>query len=202
MITKPELILIDTGLPRQSEKVIKYLANLGYKPQQLKRMILTHHDVDHVGSAAKLQRLTEAEVCMHPADVDCLLGRVPRRPRWKAGLSRLCSKLELPKIDVLLEDGQTIGPLQVIHTPGHSPGCISLLYGPVLFTGDLLCWGRFMRQPLGIAGEDSKATLALIKRISELDFHLLCPGHGKPVAGAATKLREVVSRWGVKDYAE
>ena len=198
LITKPELTLIDTGIPRQSKKVVKYLANLGYEPWELKRIILTHHDIDHVGSAAQLQRLTGAWVCMHPADVDCLLGRAPRRPRWKAWLStlaRVWSKLEPPKIDVLLEEGQTIGPLQVIHTPGHSAGSISLLYGPVLFTGDLLLWGRVFKGNLPIVNEDSKAARASIKKISNLDFYLLCPGHGKPVLDAAPKLRELASRW-------
>lgn len=195
LITMPSLALIDTGIPGQSRKVVAYLANLGYDPQDLKWMILTHHDVDHVGSAAQLQRLTGAEVCMHPADVDCLLGRVPRRPRWKARLSMLCSRLELPEIDTLLEDGQNIGPLEVIHTPGHSPGSISLLYGSVLFTGDLLRWGRFLKQTLRIISEDSTAARASIKKISDHNFYLLCPGHGKPVPGAAPKLRELASRW-------
>ncbi|MCK4362858.1 MAG: MBL fold metallo-hydrolase, partial [Dehalococcoidia bacterium] len=133
LVTRPSLALIDTGIPGQSRKVVAYLANLGYDPEDLKWIILTHHDVDHVGSAAQLQRLTGAEVCMHPADVDCLLRRVPRRPRWKALLSSLYRRLELPEIDTLLEDGQNIGPLEVIHTPGHSPGSIRLLYGSVLF---------------------------------------------------------------------
>jgi len=195
LVTRPRLVLIDTGVPGQSRKVVAYLEKLGYAPRDLKWIILTHCDIDHVGSAAKLQRLTGAEICMHPADVDCLMRRVPRRPRWKTRLSGIWIRPELPEINTLLEDGQDIGSLEVIHTPGHSPGSISLLYGSVLFTGDLLRWVGLPKQILRLIGEDSTEVRTSLKKIANHNFYLLCPGHGKLVRGAAPNLRELAWRW-------
>ena len=198
LVTHPELTLIDTGMPGQHRKILSYITSLGYENGKLRRIILTHHDLDHMGSAADLQRVTGAAVCIHRADADCVLGRSPRRPFWKAWLSSLATlwpEFRPPEITRLLEDGQNMDLLQVIHTPGHSAGSITVKYGPVLFVGDLLRWGRVFKQTPRCFNEDSSAIRDSIKKIASLDFDLLCPGHGKPVFGASHKLRELGSRW-------
>ncbi|HEX77809.1 MAG TPA: MBL fold metallo-hydrolase [Dehalococcoidia bacterium] len=192
LITKPELILIDTGMPGQAGKVLDYISDLGYSGRDLKRIVLTHHDVDHIGSAAELQRLTGAEVCMHRADADCVVGRSPRRPFWKAwlsGLAKVWGQFQPPQITRFLDNGETVGPLRVIHTPGHSAGSISLCYGNVLFVGDLLRWAGPLREVPHPAHQDNKLVGASIRKIAELDFLILCPGHGKPIFDAAEELR-------------
>ena len=84
LVTEPELALIDTGIPGQTARILSYVTNLGYNAGNLKRVILTHHDLDHIGSAAEIQRLTGADVCLHPADEEYVSDRVRRRPVWKA----------------------------------------------------------------------------------------------------------------------
>ena len=198
LICGPELILIDTGLPGQVRQILDYISGLGRSVGELHWIVLTHHDIDHIGNAAELQRLIGAEVCMHPADVDYVQGKVRRRPFWKAWLCDLTialRKLQPPEINRLVHDGETIGPLEVIHTPGHSAGSISLKYGSVLFVGDLVRGGRFPRENFFLTNEDNNLARASIKKLAQLDFEVLCPGHGRPISRAAERLRHLASRW-------
>ncbi len=200
LITRPELSVIDTGISGQAGIILDYISGLGFNPPELKRIFLTHHDIDHISSAAELQKLTGAEVCMHPADADCVLGKAKRRPFWKNWLSSLAAalgKLRPPEINCLVRDSQAIGPIQIIHTPGHSSGSISLKYGPVLFVGDLLRGGSPLKEAFFLADEDRNLVQTSIRKISELDVEVICPGHGKVVFNAGKKLRELVACWAV-----
>jgi len=198
LVARPELSVIDTGISGQAKVILNYISTLGLDPLDLRRIFLTHHDIDHIGSAAELQKLTGAEVCMHPADADCVVGKAKRRPFWKNWLSSLATalkKLQTPEINCLVHDGETIGAIQVIHTPGHSAGSISLQYGSVLFVGDLVRGGSSLREAFFLADEDRTQVQASIRRICELDIEVICPGHGRVVFNASGKLRELVACW-------
>ncbi len=56
------LTIIDTGLPRSEKKILNYVAGLGKSARDIKRIILTHSDLDHVGSLAALQKATGARI--------------------------------------------------------------------------------------------------------------------------------------------
>ena len=83
--------------------------------------------------------------------------------------------------DTILHDGDRIGSLRVIHTPGHTPGGICL-YDPeakLLFSGDtVFTGGSFGRYDF--PGGDRKALGASIERLAALDVEGLYPGHGEP----------------------
>jgi glyoxylase-like metal-dependent hydrolase (beta-lactamase superfamily II) len=150
------LTLVDVGWASASRRLLSVVADLGRKPSDIKRVVLTHAHADHVQGAGLLRRLTGARILVHHADARWLrLGRVP--PDGRSGfLGRQIDRV--PKAhwqpfeaDATLEDGDLVsgsGGLRVIHTPGHSPGHIVLLHEPTrtLLAGDAV----FNRGQLGL----------------------------------------------------
>jgi glyoxylase-like metal-dependent hydrolase (beta-lactamase superfamily II) len=101
------------------------------------------------------------------------------------GAARLGVPVTLPV------DGQSVGPFRALATPGHSPDSVCLLAGRACFTGDtVLGSGSVFIAP----GEGSlSAYLDSLRRLRELDLHVLCPGHGPYVWDPAARLDEYIS---------
>ena len=76
----PEATLIDAGEPGKADKILSALANIGVQPLHVKRIILTHHHYDHVGSVWELKRRTGAQVIAHHRDTEYVSGKRLRRP--------------------------------------------------------------------------------------------------------------------------
>jgi glyoxylase-like metal-dependent hydrolase (beta-lactamase superfamily II) len=199
IIDGERLTLIDTGMPRSAGKVLRYIEGMGRKPSDVHRILLTHHHIDHVGGAEELRGRTGGEVAIHKDDAGFVEGiKTPSEPRGATGLifravSRLLG-LRPFRPDLYLEDGEEVDGFKIIHTPGHTPGSISL-YLPsrgVLFAGDAL---RFMRGrlrgPPERFTEDMDQALRSIEKISNLEFDLMLSGHGEPLKPKASeKIRE------------
>jgi hydroxyacylglutathione hydrolase len=100
------------------------------------------------------------------------------------------------KPDILLEDSGTIGGLSVVHTAGHTPGSVSLyLPEEVLLVGDALRTNKkgFPVLSRSIMAANMDQAKESVKKISELKFDILLPGHGPPImSNASAKLKEFV----------
>ena len=70
-----KLILVDTGLPRSSKKIVKAIEELNRKPSDISFIVLTHFHIDHVGSAKKMKQLTNAKIAVHQIDADYVARR-------------------------------------------------------------------------------------------------------------------------------
>ena len=194
LLADETLTLIDTGLPRNSRRILTYIARIGRDPQELKRIILTHSHPDHAGSAAELWGLTGAEVLAHPAEVEVTRhGQTVIRPRVRAHrtwLRRFFARSPAA-VGHLVSDGEVIpclGGLRVIHTPGHSPGsiCLYLEKAQVLFSGDLIInhQGRLSR-PLPHPDGNSNELEKSLQRLAQLEVEVCCFAHGTPLVGSA-----------------
>ena len=141
--------LVDAGLPGQAETIGAVLTEVGIGVRDLRRIIFTHQDLDHVGSGAALVRQSGATVLAHPADAAHIDGSLrPLKPspemlEQRPQMREVLERLEPVRVDEHLADGDRLdlaGGTRVIFTPGHTPGHLSLyLERPkVLVAGDAL----------------------------------------------------------------
>jgi hydroxyacylglutathione hydrolase len=149
---------------------------VGRRGATVRAILLTHTDVDHI---AGLDRLREAfgdpPVAVHGSELEVLTRGVPLRGQLRA------TPTPIPAAQVL-EEGVTYraGSLafEVLHTPGHSPGGVTLAIGNCLFTGDALFAGSIGRSDF--ANSDGQALLDGIRRklMTQPDELLVLAGHG------------------------
>jgi glyoxylase-like metal-dependent hydrolase (beta-lactamase superfamily II) len=199
IIVRDGLILIDTGLPRNSKKIMSYIQDtLKRTPSDLSTIILTHYHIDHTGNVSELKNLSGARVAVHEEDADFVSGTKPHpAPKGRLGLPfRLLGIFFRPAFvepDIRLKNGDTIAGLTCIHTPGHTPGSICLFdpVANVLFAGDILKYDgeKISGAPPQFTMDSGEAQRS-ITMIATLDFNILLCGHGIPLtSGAAEKVR-------------
>lgn len=199
----PEMFLIDTGMPRNGNLIINYIKRIGKNPSDLKFIILTHSDIDHVGSVAELKKITSAKIAIHENDAAILSGKA----KFKSvrGPLGLLFKLASPLMgfhpvvpDIILKDNMDIAGYKVIFTPGHTNGSICLYQsGKTIFEGDALKsdadgnpWPPSKTMSIDL-NEAKRSVIA----ISKLEFDILLPGHGAPVkGGASAKLKGMLAK--------
>ncbi len=176
-----EAIVIDPG-----DEVERILSMLGRYKLSVKAIISTHAHIDHVGGLAKLHMYTGAPVMMHGEDLPLYHGM-----EEQAAFMGVATP-ELTEVDQLLKDGDTLPwggfHASVIHTPGHTPGSVSLympkdsgrvkLAQPQLYAGDTLFAGSIGRTDLW-GGSMEQIMESLRGKLMQLpDDTLVHPGHG------------------------
>ena len=200
VINENELVVVDTGTPGNAKKIVEYIEKIGHQTAEVSTIILTHYHMDHAGSVKDLKDLTGAKVAAHQNDADFVAGKKPY-PKAKNLFFRAVSsfiKIAPVQVDLMLKDGETIGSLTVIDTPGHTPGSIMLLDASkkVLFAGDTLRFegGKVVSAPKQYAWDEDKEQES-IRKISSLDFDVMLPGHGEYLKGNASKtVKEFIQR--------
>jgi glyoxylase-like metal-dependent hydrolase (beta-lactamase superfamily II) len=193
VINAKELAIIDTGTGGNAKKIVEYIQKIGYQPTDVTAIVITHFHLDHTGSAKALKdTLPNAKVAAHEADADYISGRKPL-PKPKNLLFRAVSsfvKLEPVAVDIVLKENDNIAQLTVLHTPGHTPGSIALLdeNRKAIFVGDTL---RYDGEKITGAPEqytlDPTQAKESIKKIAQLSFDVMLPGHGEPVGEHASE---------------
>ena len=171
--TTREAAVIDPG--GDAGKIIEALQKNNLK---LKYIILTHAHFDHAGAAAELQEETGAQVMVHEKDAILLKNTDAQAALFGMQTSRP------PKPDYFLRGGDNIKigdvEMEVIETPGHTPGGISLYVkdAGVVFTGDTLFWGSIGRTDLP-GGDFNTIIHSLKDKLGRLpDDTKVYPGHG------------------------
>ncbi|WP_091089521.1 MBL fold metallo-hydrolase [Micromonospora nigra] len=187
--------LVDCGVTRAPARIVRGLAAIGKQPADVTRIVLTHAHPDHAGGAAEMARRTGAPVAAHAADAPYAeSGRPPAGdPTGTAG--RLLSRLaggRFPAVEVSqpLADGDLLdvaGGLRVLHTPGHSPGHVSLLHEPtrVLVTGDALFNVAGIRWPVRAFCSDFRLTQRSAHVLGEADYDVAAFTHGPEITDRA-----------------
>ncbi len=198
------LTLIDTGLPGSERKILKFMTGLGYAPRDVRRIIITHSDGDHVGALAALKQATGARVFASETEAAAIAeGRVSRELRlevWQRPLFALVSrffKAKPAKVDECVAEGYTfpaLGGLFVFETPGHTPGHISL-FAPsagILFVGDsLVVQGGRLRGSHGMNTWDREKADISVRKQAALGARIVCSGHGDTLMDAVGKFPSV-----------
>ncbi len=178
-----EATLVDAGMPGHAAAILELLEELGVPARAVKRIILTHQDLDHIGSAGELAERTGAQVMAHADDAPYIRGERrlikldPRRweerlmvlpPREREAVERILAQPPRVRVDRVLSDGDELpwhGGIAVIHTPGHTPGHISLYAR----AARLLVAGDALRVEGGVlVGPSPNATLDLPEAMRSL----------------------------------
>lgn len=177
-IDGPARVLIDPGHAALFEHVEANLGQLGLKLEDLDLVISTHAHPDHI-EALRFFKNTPALLAVNREDWDLI--------RKVGGYLAGSLDFEASAPDLFLSEGELVMKglkLDIIHTPGHSPGSVSILWSEprALFTGDVIFREGLGRTDLpGGNGEELKAS---IKRLAGYGAEWLLPGHGGIVAGA------------------
>ena len=201
LIDPDGLTLVDAGLPGSQRKILHYMSGLGYAPQDLKRILITHADFDHVGGLAALKRASGARLYASPVEARAMAeghASRPLKPRRRITklLFDLMASLFKPatvQVDEFLSDGQTfpvLGGLRVVETPGHTPGHVSF-FAPsagILFCGDsMVSEESGLRGSRGANNWDQAKSDESVRKQAALGATIVCSGHGPVVVDAAAK---------------
>lgn len=125
--TNEGLILIDTAMHESCYLLLENLRLLGFKPTDIKKILLSHAHIDHIGGARTLQELTKAQVYIGKRDIELLTIR--KDLIFSQGYT--CGDLDVKKIKVYEEEEViTLGEAKIktYPTPGHTPGCTSFVF--------------------------------------------------------------------------
>ena len=166
-----DAVVIDPG--EDFEEIDKQLKASGLN---VKYIVLTHGHFDHTGALARLKEYTGAQILIHEEDASMLLSSGQAQPFLMDSGAEPCTA------DRTLKEGDRIqfgeNTLEVLHTPGHTPGGISLVTDKMIFTGDTLFCGSVGRTDL--AGGSLRQLIDSIKTklLNRGDDYLVYPGHG------------------------
>jgi glyoxylase-like metal-dependent hydrolase (beta-lactamase superfamily II) len=190
IVEPPNIVLVDTGMPKQQKAIFKLLNSLGYQPTELTHILVTHADMDHVGSLAAIQEVSGAQVFAGLASAELIdRGKSPKHMpaivQWMIDTFMKYGSVPQDKITIF-KDGETLpflGGLQVLATPGHTLDHFSF-FSPmagVLFVGDALNTrdGRINLTPPRITADKTAARHSGI-RLLQLSPAVIACGHGTP----------------------
>jgi glyoxylase-like metal-dependent hydrolase (beta-lactamase superfamily II) len=187
------LTLIDAGMQANGRRILEFITSkLNRTPSDVKTIVITHCHVDHVRGVAALKAATGGSVGVHELDADFVSGKSPYpSPRGAMGfVFRVMSpvfRTTPVEPELRLKEGDVVGRLTVLHTPGHTPGSISLFDNEdkLLFVGDTARFrkGKLEGPPRQFTPRMDQAK-ASIERLSTLDFEVMLSGHGEPLKSA------------------
>jgi glyoxylase-like metal-dependent hydrolase (beta-lactamase superfamily II) len=189
------IALIDTGVSAKAKPIVRAFERSAVPLGRVGSILLTHHHLDHMGGAARLERSTHAPVSCHEADAPFVDGRTPSPMPL---LMRLFMRVHPVPVATLLREGDRAGALQVLFVPGHTPGEVAF-YHPerrILFSGDSVVErkGQLTLPGRRFASNLEQAIHSLGK-LRELPIELLLPGHGEPVTkDVAGRLDDLIRR--------
>jgi hydroxyacylglutathione hydrolase len=164
-----EALVIDPAA--NGEKILKEAESRGYT---IKYIVNTHSHIDHVMGNKRMKDLTGAKIIIHEKEAGSLVNQSPQ-------MMQMFNADPSPPADIVVRDGDIISlgetSLEVIHTPGHSPGSISLYHNGIVFTGDTLFVGAVGRTDLP-GGSWEVLAESIHKRLFTLpDETVVSPGH-------------------------
>jgi len=175
-----EIMVVDTGLGLATATVMRDMVELGLSPGKVKFIVNTHCHIDHIGGNKDfLSAAPDAKVMVHEADAKFMLrgdlSAIEPTGMLEYGGQRM-------RVDVMLREGSRISigdyEFRVLHTPGHTPGCICLYDDEykILFSGDTVFLDGVGRYDFPYSSYSD--LLESLERLAKIEVETLLPGHG------------------------
>lgn len=204
IIAEDTIIAVDAQSRRdQASLMIELLKHHGYNPLNVRYLVNTHNDFDHIGGNAEfLHQIPNIRMIAGAEDsikIENPTGGILDRSRFR--MERVIENLDRCSVEVKLQEDVTLEindlKLSILHTPGHTAGsiCVYVEEDKALFTGDtVLGDGRWAGpQGLPLVRMDLDTMIATLERLSTFEVEWLLPGHGKVVRNGQRKIREVIT---------
>jgi glyoxylase-like metal-dependent hydrolase (beta-lactamase superfamily II) len=213
VVTEDGVTVVDAGLPGHWNDLVRELDSLGLSPVDVKGVVLTHGDSDHIGFAERLRREYGVPVFVHEADAH--RARTGEKPKVSTGPMRpgptlgffayALRKRAMPTAYVAevveVHDGDVLqlpGSPVIVGMPGHSPGSIAVhvpvadavFVGAALTTRHVLT-GREGLQPAPFTDDPAQAAASL-EHLAGLPASWVLPGHGAPWRGSPADVAAAV----------
>lgn len=191
-------------------RIIEYLGRLGYESGSVRQLISTHYHPDHMGGMAGLIEATGAPLAAHDVEAPYMSGEDglklpnPVKPRWlRPFMWPLLTWMTPSPVPVAsrLNEGDVLpllGGATVVHTPGHTPGSISLHFpneGVLLVADALQRYQGRLTLPSRWFSSDMEAAKESVRRLSQLDFEVLCFSHFEPMRQGARAALRSLAEW-------
>jgi glyoxylase-like metal-dependent hydrolase (beta-lactamase superfamily II) len=173
------------------------IGQIGRKVSDLKNIVITHAHRSHLGSVAALQKLAGAKVWAHEWEADIIAGQrkaqgITLKPQWplqvyhlQAGLALGFGKHPPCEVDKFVREGDRVGPLQIVQTPGHSPGHLAC-YWPerrAMFAGDALATWPDLSLGWPAFNLNRNQHRNSLRKIDDVRADIIAVGHGEPAVG-------------------
>jgi len=197
-----KLTLIDTLYDTDARYIVEVIQRMGREVRDLENIIITHAHRSHLGGLAALKMLSKATVWAHEWESDIIAGQrkaqaipfFPRRPYrislrvWfplQFGLALGLGRHPACEVDRFLKDGASVGPLTICHTPGHSPGHLSMFWKErrTLFAGDSIATWPELSLGWPAFNLNKRQHYDSLHKIREFDPEIIAVGHGEPATG-------------------
>ena len=167
--TDSGIVLLDVGFPHSLDQLEAGLADAGYGLADVELVVLTHHDGDHASGLSTLLERTDALVAAHEAEVPYVDGRESIRT--------------------------AAGPMELLHTPGHSPGHLSayLPEAKVLVAADAMVSEDGLAGPKEVYTPDMDTAVESVGRLADLDVETVVCYHGGAVEATGEDVAAIYS---------
>jgi hydroxyacylglutathione hydrolase len=197
LIKGEQTVLVDTGIPGDAPTVLATLERAGVRPAGVSLILVTHCHFDHTGNLAALKAWTRAKVAVHRLEAD-LLARgesavVEGTSAVTRGLTALVRRFGVKHVagveaEVVIDDeldlaDHGVAGARVVHTPGHTPGSLSVLItGGEAIVGDLVFGLGSLRVLQPPIASDLGAIRRSVRRVIDAQPTMIVPSHGGPFA--------------------
>ena len=208
------IMIVDAGLPGQLRELEQELTQLGRSLDDVRGIVLTHGDTDHIGFAERLRQRNGIAVHVHEIDAARARGEV-KKPNSSWGPIKIRPLLRFlwysarrgglrirPVREVVtFADGAMLdlpGSPRIIHVPGHTPGSVAVHVPAVdaLFVGDAMTTGNVLTGEQGPRPApftlDPEGALASLAKLEAVPATWVLPGHGAPWRGSVSEAIRLV----------
>jgi glyoxylase-like metal-dependent hydrolase (beta-lactamase superfamily II) len=191
------ITLIDALFDTDGARILAEIKDMGRQPSDLKHIIATHAHRSHIGGIAALKQISGARVYAHEWEIGIIEGQrkatkvsIWPKPPLAAYLLQFGLAIGIDGhapciVDQAIKEGDRVGPLTIVYSPGHTPGCLSF-YWPekkALFVGDVIVtWPRVEAGWAGLT-MNMHQNVQSVGKLSDLgDIEIVGVGHGEPIA--------------------